>query len=113
MHGITTQEIVFYGLVWVVAFAASLFRAIRDGESGSAGHGCALGVTAGFVSFGVVSIWVNSNSSSVNLPWYWIGVSALIGLLGKEQDRLMRIVIQSVLKGVRQAIDDQTKDGKE
>ena len=110
MHEITTEEITFYCLVWIVAFAASLLRAIRDNESRTAWHGIALGCTAGFVSFGVVSIWLNSDTAGDALPWYWLGVSALIGLLGKEQDNIMRLVIQSVLKGVKQAIDDQTKD---
>lgn len=112
MHGISVEEITFYGMVWAVAFAASVCRAIRDGDAGTLWHGSALGVTSGFVSFGIVSVWRGSNAGGDALPWYWLGVSAFIGLAGKEQDNILRLAIRALLKGFRQAIDEQDQPDK-
>jgi hypothetical protein len=110
LNGITTQEIIFFAVVWAVAFMATVFRSIRDRDSHSFWHCLAFGFTAGFLASGIIAVLVGRTPAGVGVtPWYWIGVSALIGLLGKEQDKVLRFVLYSLLKGFRTALDDTEK----
>lgn len=93
MHGITTQEIVFYAMVWLVGFASSFSRAVRDRECVDCRNVFGLSATAGFVSFGVVAVLFVPNADAPSSGWYWIGVSALVGILGKEQDKIAKAVL--------------------
>ena len=98
MHGITTDEIAMFALIWAVAFASTIARSVRDGDSRSLSSCAALGSTAGFLAVGIVAVWIDrgANGTDLSNPWFWIGLSALIGGLGKEQDRLRLIVWNSV-----------------
>jgi drug/metabolite transporter (DMT)-like permease len=92
------DECIFYAAVVVSAFAGAFFRSIRDREFHSLGNGCALGFTSGLFSFGIVTFLVDRhNPDSPVHPWYYLGVSALIGLLSKEQDAYARQLINNAL----------------
>jgi len=93
VHGITTQEIVFYAIVWFVGFAASFSRAVRDRECVDCRNIFGLSATAGFVSFGVVAVLFVPSPDAPSSSWYWIGISALVGILGKEQDKIAKAVL--------------------
>ncbi len=110
MQGITVQEVIFFALVWSIAFLATVFRSIRDGDSRSVWNCIAFGFTAGFLSSGIIAVLVGRNPNNIaGTHWYWLGVSALIGLLGKEQDKVLRFVLSGVLKGFRTALDEAEK----
>lgn len=96
MHGITTHEIVFYSIVWFVGFAAAFSRAVRDRECFDNRNILGLSATAGFVSFGVVAVLFVPGSDASGSSWYWIGVSALVGIVGKEQDKIAKGVLSKV-----------------
>lgn len=94
MHEITTQEIAFFALLWVVAFSSTIARAVRDGDTGNVLRCIGLGATAGFLALGVCGCWLDRGAdglASAN-PWFWIGVSALIGGAGKEQDKAREFI---------------------
>ncbi len=96
MYVVTTQEIVFYTAVFLVAFTVSVARSFRDSDTGGVVRGISFGVTAGFLSFGIVTVGISFGGGSVSTaPGYWacLGASALIGLLGKEQDKFARIAL--------------------
>lgn len=97
LHGITnTQEIAFFSVCWLVAFSSAFFRAIRDNEYGDFWHALSIGCTAGFFSFGVVAILSDAGGGDPGGNWYFVGVSTLIGLLAKEQDRIARSALSKV-----------------
>ena len=98
MHGITTlraEEIIFFALVWLVAFAAAFSRTVRDGEYRGIGNACAIGFAAGLFSFGIVAFLVDRDPGHADRYWYYLGVSTLIGLLAKEQDKFGRIFLNN------------------
>lgn len=98
MHGIETlriEEVIFYAVVWFVAFASAFSRTMRDGEFRNVGNACAIGFTAGLFSFGVVAFLVDRDPSHVNRAWYYLGLSALIGLMAKEQDKWARAILSN------------------
>ena len=90
------EEVVFYALVWLAAFIGALARTIRDRAFRNIGHLFATGFTAGLFSFGVVAFLLDNHSGDSLNPWYYIAVSALIGLAGKEQDYYLRMMIQKI-----------------
>lgn len=112
MHEITTfriEEIIFFAVVWAVAFAAAFARAVRDHECSSFSNACALGFTAGILSFGIVTFLIDRNPDRAGSPWYYLGISALIGLLAKEQDKYARLVMSSVFNVMRTLQSSQGK----
>lgn len=96
MHGIHGEEIFYYVLVWFVACAAALARIARDSEYVSVWHCLGIGATSGFYGFGVVAIFFVPNAVSAHGNWYWLGVSALVGLLSKEQDAIGKTLLDKV-----------------
>ena len=108
---ITPEEIIFYAIVWVTSFAASVARCIRDDEYRDSFHGIALGATSGFFSVGCVGIVRDTFGSNIGGNWYFIGVSLLIGLLAKEQDKLARMALSKVF-GFIGSFDFRSNDDK-
>ena len=107
MHGITTQEIVFYAMVWFVGFAASFSRAVRDRECIDCRNIFGLSSTAGFISFGVVAVLFVPDANAPSSSWYWVGVSALVGILGKEQDKIAKVVLAKVFSASKVMFKDE------
>lgn len=96
MHGITTQEIQFFAVVWLVAFLAAFARSSRENEYRNFWHACSIGATAGFFSFGVIAFLFNPSASDSRGSWSWLGVSALVGLMSKEQDAMAKAILGKV-----------------
>lgn len=92
------SEIIFYAGVWLFAFAAGLVRVVRDHDCQRIGDVFAVGFAGGFFGFGAVCIWVGNDLDTLRSPWFYWGVAALIGLLGKEQDKYLRVLISSLMK---------------
>jgi hypothetical protein len=104
VHGIETlriEEIIFFAIVWFVSFAAAFSRTVRDGEFRNVGNACAVGFTAGLFSFGVVAFLIDRDPSNTNRAWYYIGLSALIGLMAKEQDKWARAILSNAFTILR------------
>ena len=90
VHPITTQEVVFFASLWLVAFASTIARAVRDGDTSNFFRHIGLGATSGFLAVGICGCWVDSGASGDPRvsPWFWIGVASFIGGSIKEQDKI-------------------------
>lgn len=96
MHEITKTEIEFFVAVWLVAFFAAFARGARESEYRNLWHAFAIGSTAGFFSFGIVAFLLDPDSSNGRNSWSWLGVSALVGLMSKEQDAMAKAILGKV-----------------
>lgn len=103
----------FFAVVWFVAFAAAFFRTVRDGDFRDTWNACAVGVTAGIFSFGIVAFLVDRDTSNVDRAWYYIGLSALMGLMAKEQDKWARAVLSNAFTILRVLTRKDSSDEKE
>ena len=114
MHGITKESLLFYFLVWLVAFLAAFFRALRDSDRDNIGRGVSLGCTSGMFAFGLVCFLVDADSSSATRGWYYLGLAALFGLLAKEQDGFAKAVISRAFLAAKVMFaDSKTEETKE
>jgi hypothetical protein len=107
---VTTQEVVFFAIIYAVTVAAAVARGLRDSEYLNYRHAVNSCLSSGFFSLGIVSVWIYSNPGSNHYnAWYWIGIAALLGMLGKEQDKFLRLIVSGILKGFRIVIEDTEK----
>lgn len=114
MNEVTTEEYYLLLFVFAIAFAATILRAIRDGDRRSYIRVGGLGGTAGFLAVGVVCVllsvlgdWMGRTSTLL-----CIGAAALIGGLGKEQDKIREMVWSALVAGIMrvdQKKNDETK----
>lgn len=90
MHVVTKEEIALIAIVFVVAFASTLSRAVRDGDRRGRFRLFGLGATSGFFGMGLYCIGSGYVSrafgSGANL--IWIGVAAFVGFMAKYQDKI-------------------------
>lgn len=87
------EEWQFWGLVWGIAASAGVARALRDSDYDDCLSLVSVGLFSGLLGFGVVAIWVGSAGGHVGSEPRYLGLAALLGLAGKEQDRLVRFII--------------------
>lgn len=102
-------ETVFYLVTLCVGTFASLARILLstcDICFRSTVAGCLAG---GCYSFGVVAVLLRYDTGGVTNPWFYLGVAALIGLGGREQEKLSRILLAKVFSvfGIQ---DDEPKN---
>lgn len=113
MHEISTfriEEITYAAIIWLVAFAAAFCRTVRDGEYRDFWHAFSIGATSGVFSFGIVAFLLDSDPSHSTRGWYYVGVSALIGLLAKEQDKYGRMFLNSAFTAAKLFFQKSTDD---
>jgi hypothetical protein len=109
LHGITVDESIFYAVVWLVAVLACLSRTLRDNSSSNAWHAVATSFTSGFFAFGCIAVWSFYAGHAPSNPWLLVGASALLGLVGKEQDAIIRGTIRMFWKAAKVAIEEKQK----
>lgn len=93
-QAIGQEELIFYGLCFLLGSAAGLFRTARDNDFLDLWNLVNISVVSGFLSFSVISIlyrWFGNGSGD---EFYFLGVASLLGLLGKD---LQQKVIASLL----------------
>lgn len=105
------ESIGFYAAVFAVGALSTLGRAIRDGDFVDWRHLSGACFTAGFLSCGIVSFLVARGGDANDGHWFYLGVAALIGVLGKEQDKLARGFLSRTINGIKIAFT--SKDEKE
>lgn len=106
MYGITKESIIFYLLVWSTSFLAAFFRAVRDSNWNNIGNGISIGCTSGMFAFGIVCFLVDADSNIGTRGWFYVGCSALFGLLAKEQDSFAKAVVSRVLLAAKVVLAD-------
>ena len=126
MHVISTEQIALIAITFVVAFASTLSRSLRDGDRRSRGRLLGLGCTSGFLGVGLYCLGSPYLSGvlggSANL--IWIGLAALVGFTAPYQDKIgsdlfvgfinktlgMTIVSLSAIKAITTKSEDSKKD---
>lgn len=104
------EGITLFTAVWLMAFASTVARAIRDGDRSGWLRCAGLGCTAGFLAVGVVGVCVDRGPNGVASAgfWFWVAVASLIGGLGKEQDQI-RILVWNALIQTIKSVDTSDK----
>lgn len=107
------ESISFYVAVFAVASLATLARAASQGGSINWRNVVGKSFSSGFIAFGIVAFLVSSsgvdNDGHTHSHWYFLGVSALVGLLAKEQDAIVKTVISKALRIGRILSDEKEK----
>lgn len=114
MHEINTESILFYAFVWAIAFLANFCRCYRDAAGVNFWNVVAGSGLAGFLSFGLVSYVADSGVGGVVgltaiSRWRLLGLSALLGLIAKDPDKIAWLVIAKTLSAVKASIPDNQK----
>lgn len=98
---------------------SSLVRSCRQHGSYINRDDIAFAFSSGFIAFGSIAVLLNRSPDSTNSSWYYLGLSAFIGLLGKEQDMIMRAVLTNSFGAVKVLLnfdklnEDQDKEKKD
>jgi len=107
MEGLNVDQALFYGFVWTMGFLSSLFVTINSSDFKSISKCFVIGAVSGFLSFSIVSVFVGRTSEPVVGHWYYLGLSSLIGLSSKYQNRIIQLAVK---KFTGFDIQDETKD---
>ena len=97
MGWLSIEEGTFYGAVWGVAFVASIFAHLGNSHPKPVRNCMWASGVSGFVAFATVSILLGNNSEPLSGQWYYLGVSALVGVSSKQADKLRQKLWDFVL----------------
>lgn len=88
----------FWSTIWAIAAASGIARTLRDSDYHDLLDVVSVGLFSGMVGLGVVAFWVGSSGGHIGNEPRYMGLSALLGLMGKEQDRLVRCIISKAFQ---------------
>lgn len=94
------QSYLFWAGVWIIAGAAGAIRALRDSDYRDLCSLACVGMFSGMAGFAIIGLMAGTVDGYVGRELRYLGLAALIGLMGKEQDRLIRYVVAKTLKGL-------------
>lgn len=100
---------IFHAAAWLVAYFAGISRLIHDGRAGNYWDCIRLGLFSGFLGFGTVCIVRGFWTGPSGDLWYFLGLSAFVGLLGREQEAFLVYLLHALFKKIGMEIE--TKDG--
>lgn len=106
-------EVVYFIVVWVLAFVSGLSRTVRDHNYERWWDCLAIGVVGGFYGFATVTILGYYGPSIATFGWGYIGLAVVVGALGKEQDKFMRWLFLKVLEKATGSKYDEGNDSDE
>lgn len=109
MKWINVDEAAFYGLSWALGFLAATFVILGDRNRKPIGQCFITGAIGGFLSFSAVSLLVGRIDGPVVGHWYYLGVSALIGLSARQGEQIRAKFLEIVLNQ-RIVFMDKDKD---
>lgn len=92
MEWLNIDEAVFYGATWTIGFLASLFASLGSSDSESARKCVYRSGISGFLAFAVVAVFVGRVTGPIIGHWYFLGIAALIGLAGNQQEYIRKTV---------------------
>jgi hypothetical protein len=93
------EEAAYYTCVWVIAAMAGISRASGDHRINGICSFFNIGTLSGFTGFAVVSLAIGGTDGHIGREFVYLGISALVGLAGKEQERLIRFMLKRILGG--------------
>ena len=86
-------EAMFYGGTFAIGLLASLCRLVHERGHRDNRDLAAVSFQGGLWSFGTLGILGHYTPDLVANPWFGLGVAALVGLGGKEQDKYLRNIL--------------------
>ncbi len=89
------EAIAYFATIWIVAALAGVSRCVHNGNYRSLGHTCSVAGVSGFLGLGVVAMLCGDYFRDDFDTVYYLGVSSVIGLAGKEQTELITIIWRS------------------
>ena len=93
----TLIEVVYFAVLWLLAFTAGACRTLRDHSYLHVWDVLAVGAVGGFYGFSTVAVFSYYGPSIVEFGWGYLGLASAIGALGKEQEKIMRLVVMKFL----------------
>ena len=87
-------EVQYFATLWLLTFSVGVFRTLRDRDYQSLWDCVCAGGVGGFYAFAVVAVCSYYGPDIASGGWAYLGLSAAIGLLGKEQDQIMRALFR-------------------
>jgi hypothetical protein len=113
LEGEQFWELAFWVGVWGLAGFSGTVRAAHDGRYSDLGSLVSVGLFSGMVGFGTVAFWVGGLGGHVGHELRYLGLATLIGLAGKEQERLVSYVVCTTFDklGVHAVHKPQDEDG--
>ena len=108
-----SRDIIYYSVMWALTFLAGVSRTLRDRDYERPGDVFSVGAVGGFWGFCVVGICSYFGPSIVDFGYGYLAISAFIGLLGKEQERLMRRLMFSAIARITGLESDEEIDEQE
>lgn len=103
------DETLYFFVAWLLGFFAATVRVYREHGHLAFGDCLSVGLSGGFFAFGVVGILVRYDPPGDGSRFFYLGVAALVGLLGKEQDLYLRLIIKKIMKTIGVSNDDEGK----
>jgi hypothetical protein len=103
---IKSSEAIFYLLAWVVAAMAGISRQLSLVDVVTCRNIFAVGLNSGFLGFAVVAFSIRVAGGFVGTEFYYLGIAALIGLAGKEQEQIVSLVWSKFMGTPRDASKD-------
>jgi len=95
---ISTDEGMLLGAVFLLASVAGVSRAMRDDDYAYAGQLASIALFSGFVGVGTVAVLRHVSGMDSTANGLCLGIACIVGLMGKEQDKLIRGMFQWLLK---------------
>jgi hypothetical protein len=86
--------------VFLLASVAGVSRAMRDNDYMHVRQLASIALFSGFVGVGTVSILRHFAGMDSTSNVLCVGIACVVGLLGKEQDKLLRFIIKTALKKI-------------
>lgn len=108
-----TVEVVYFVVVWLLAFIAGLWRTVRDHRYEHWWDCFSIGMVGGFYGFATVAVLGSYGPSITTFGWGYIGLAVVVGSLGKEQDKFMRWLFLKVLEKATGSKYDEGNDSDE
>lgn len=96
IKAISLYEIQFYFMVLLVSCTAGICRVLRDNEYQSVSNLVGIGLCSGFLGFACVGFMSGANGAVVGYEFRYLAVAALVGLLGREQDQLIKYLVKKL-----------------
>lgn len=88
--GVTLYEIGFYAAVIISAALGGMARTFRDNSYQHLWGLVGICMSSGCLAFGFTAYFVGGNGGASGRELYYVGLAALIGLMGKEQDQVLK-----------------------
>ena len=97
MHG-SYNEFIFWFMCYGIAFASSISRSSCDPDPIPVTRQLGSGSSAGFFTIAIIGLFGGSSIASASGQYFFVGVAAVVGLLGREQDKYVKLIVSKAIR---------------